>query len=159
MEDLWYVSAMQSPNTRAWVASLVHASLTTSSTPIQVALVQLCLVYYAAAILLHYIVPSIKRVRNIQARPPAPGQVRREALQSLGECGCVWVVHNTCCCAFIWDGFWAHTRRCCLRGCIIAACTCPPDTPPHTHTPTYTHNRAPCCQGSNMDHSRTHTRF
>lgn len=52
----------------------------------QVAFSQLCVVYYATAVLLHYIVPSIARVKSVQNRPRSSGQVRREALQSIGTC-------------------------------------------------------------------------
>ena len=51
------------------------------------AFLQVSAAYYAAAVLLHYIVPALVRVRSIQKGQRRPGQVSEEAAQSLGERG------------------------------------------------------------------------
>ena len=50
------------------------------------ALQQICVVYYVACIFIHWIIPRALPVQNIQVQSRQPGQVRREALASLGEC-------------------------------------------------------------------------
>ena len=50
-----------------------------------VALQQICVVYYVACIFIHWVIPRALPVQNIQVQSRQPGQVRREALASLGE--------------------------------------------------------------------------
>jgi hypothetical protein len=52
-----------------------------------VAFLQIVALYYPAAILLHYIVPSILPVKTIQVQPRNPGDITRDALGSIGEPG------------------------------------------------------------------------
>lgn len=49
-----------------------------------VALLQVSLVYYVAAAVLHYVVPALVSVQSVQHASPKPGQVRQEALRSIG---------------------------------------------------------------------------
>ena len=50
-----------------------------------VAFLQAASVYYIAAIVIHYLIPSIFPVRSVQqGKKPRPGQVMREALTSVG---------------------------------------------------------------------------
>ena len=49
-----------------------------------VALRQAAAVYYAAAVVLHYVAPTLLPVRSVQKGQPRQGQVTREALTSLG---------------------------------------------------------------------------
>lgn len=49
-----------------------------------VAYAQAAGVYYAAAVLLHYLVPACFPVKSIQPGSRKPGQVTREALTSIG---------------------------------------------------------------------------
>ena len=46
--------------------------------------VQVTVVYYGVALLLHCLVPAALPVKSIQAQPRQPGQASREALYSLG---------------------------------------------------------------------------
>ena len=50
-----------------------------------VALQQICVVYYVACIFIHWVIPRALPVQNIQVQSRQHGQVRREALASLGE--------------------------------------------------------------------------
>ena len=45
---------------------------------------QVAVVYYGVALLLHCLVPAALPVKSIQAQPRQPGQASREALYSLG---------------------------------------------------------------------------
>ena len=45
---------------------------------------QVTVVYYGVALLLHCLVPAALPVKSIQAQPRQPGQASREALYSLG---------------------------------------------------------------------------
>ena len=49
------------------------------------AFLQLTVFYYTFGVLLHYIVPLISSVKGIQEQPRKPGDVSRDALQSLGK--------------------------------------------------------------------------
>lgn len=48
------------------------------------AVLQVAVVYYGACIALHWIGPGILPVKSVQVQQRQPGQVRREALYSLG---------------------------------------------------------------------------
>lgn len=50
-----------------------------------VALAQVVVVYYSAAVLLHYVVPALLPTKSVQKGVPKPGQVSREAVASLCE--------------------------------------------------------------------------
>ena len=53
---------------------------------------QVSLVYYVGAFLLHYVVPQLYAVHSIQVGTRRPGQVTEEVLRSPGEAdspGCV----------------------------------------------------------------------
>ena len=49
------------------------------------ALLQTSLTYYIACIVLHWVAPRLLDVQSIQVQSRQPGQVRREAFNSLGE--------------------------------------------------------------------------
>lgn len=56
--------------------------------------------YYLLGALLHWVLPALLRPASIQEAPRRPGEVGRDALNSLGECcdeadAGVWVV--VCC--------------------------------------------------------------
>lgn len=54
------------------------------------ALVQACMVYYVTAVLLHYVVPRLARVKSVQSgRRRRKGQVFTEAVNSIGTELCV----------------------------------------------------------------------
>lgn len=57
-----------------------------------VALLQATCVYYAAAIVLHYLVPALFPVKSIQKGDRQPRQVAREACSSLGGWLLSWCV-------------------------------------------------------------------
>lgn len=50
-----------------------------------VAFLQVCFVYYGASIAIHWLGPLVFAVKSIQVQPRQAGQVRREAINSLGE--------------------------------------------------------------------------
>lgn len=50
-----------------------------------VAFAQACAVYYAAAAVLHYVVPRLVAVASVQVGKPKEGQVAQEAINCLGE--------------------------------------------------------------------------
>lgn len=62
-----------------------------------IALLQISFVYYIACIVIHWLVPRALSVQNIQVHSRQPGQVRREALNSLGEHPLRGGYHNTHC--------------------------------------------------------------
>lgn len=49
------------------------------------ALGQVASVYFASAVLLHYVVPALLPMRSIQKGQRRPGQVTQEVINSLGE--------------------------------------------------------------------------
>ena len=49
------------------------------------ALLQTSFTYYIACIILHWVAPRLLHVESIQVQSRQPGQVRREAFNSLGE--------------------------------------------------------------------------
>ena len=51
-----------------------------------VAFLQIVALYYPAALLLHYVVPRFLPVQNIQKHERNPGDVARDAFNSLGVC-------------------------------------------------------------------------
>jgi len=50
-----------------------------------IAFSQACIVYYGAAVMLHYVVPTLLPVRTVQKGNRSKGQVSREIFNSLGE--------------------------------------------------------------------------
>lgn len=54
-----------------------------------VAFTQACLVYYAAAAALHFLVPRVMSVSSVQVGKPKQGQVLNEAINCIGMCGTV----------------------------------------------------------------------
>jgi len=50
------------------------------------AFAQLCLFYYLVGALLHWGIPLLFPVQNVQPQPRAPWSVARDAIYSLGEC-------------------------------------------------------------------------
>lgn len=50
-----------------------------------VAFAQICTFYYIAACALHFVLPSLVKVENIQPRARKQGEARRDAFFSIGE--------------------------------------------------------------------------
>lgn len=50
----------------------------------RLAFIQASIVYYGIAIILHYCVPALFKVESVQKGKPAPNQVLREAINSIG---------------------------------------------------------------------------
>eukprot|EP00878_Enallax_costatus_P043173 GHUV01050951.1.p1 GENE.GHUV01050951.1~~GHUV01050951.1.p1 ORF type:complete len:103 (-),score=50.24 GHUV01050951.1:6-314(-) len=49
---------------------------------------QLAAFYYVLGAVLHYVIPAIFNVQGIQEQPRKPGEVSRDAINSIGEPAC-----------------------------------------------------------------------
>jgi hypothetical protein len=67
------------------VASLVHHLPPLTGGGFWAAFAQVALVYYGFAAAIHWLIPGLFEVESVQVGERRPGQVRREALLSIGE--------------------------------------------------------------------------
>jgi len=49
-----------------------------------VAFLQLCTFYYSTAAILHFVLPRLLTLKSVQVHARSPGDVRRDALASIG---------------------------------------------------------------------------
>jgi hypothetical protein len=91
----------QMPSTSSWMQLLHLQPLWGGG--FLVALCQLSLFYYVLGAVLHWVVPLLGPVRGIQEAPRKPGEVGRDAVNSIGEQQAQQRI--ACQCAYVLDVF------------------------------------------------------